>query len=113
MAYYNHHRREQLGKTGHPSLYPLLSVQVETNSSWEGTVFEDPSLWQDSEGHFHILCHAYKLGEERSNCDNSTVSAHLFSLDGLAWSLSPDQPYSTRIRTLQGGEITTLTVSTR
>jgi hypothetical protein len=52
---------------------------------------EDPVLWLDPRGRWHIINHAYNTGE-RTNCTTSHVSHHFFSVDGKTWGWSP-QPY--------------------
>ena len=59
-------------------------------------VQEDPFMWIDRRGSWHILNHAYDTSEY-SSCGTSTVSAHLFSPDGKTWSIlqNPNvEPYS-------------------
>ena len=52
--------------------------------------WEDPTLWVDQRGHWHILSHCYV---PHYNEGNDYVSGHLFSADGLTWSESSVQPY--------------------
>ena len=96
-----------------PTSNPNNFLQVRRSNFWAGAAFEDPALWRDRRGHFHILCHAYRTTEERGSCENSTVAAHLFSRDGLSWSISEEQPFTTRILTRQGSRREEITVSTR
>ena len=51
-----------------------------------------------------------RYGEPRDTCANSTVSAHLYSRDGLAWRLGAEQPYTT---TVLLADNTTAILSTR
>jgi len=53
---------------------------------------EDPFLWVDATGNWHIINHAYS-NLEYENCRRSAVSAHFFSRDGRAWNYSY-QPYN-------------------
>lgn len=55
---------------------------------------EDPFLWIDRRGAFHIINHRY--WNETDHCDSSAVSAHVFSPDGQSWHVvSPAvEPYS-------------------
>lgn len=74
--------------------------------------YEDPSLYIDERG-FHIIYHVYNTEENPPHghdCSNSTVSAHVFSSDGLRWFKSQGQPYGTQI---QVSELGNLTVATR
>ena len=50
--------------------------------------WEDPYLWFDARGNFHILAHIYKT------TDGDIVSGHAFSKDGFNWVFSSTQPYS-------------------
>lgn len=52
---------------------------------------EDPFLFVDARGNWHIVNHAYS-NVQFDNCDASDVSAHFFSPDGVTWSYS-QQPY--------------------
>ena len=52
---------------------------------------EDPFMWIDPLGNWHIINHAYS-NLEYTNCATSAVSAHFFSADGLSWNYSA-QPY--------------------
>lgn len=55
-------------------------------------IVEDPFLWVDKRGSFHIVNHAYD-NYQYENCGNSTVSAHFFSADGKDWHNLGVQPY--------------------
>lgn len=46
--------------------------------------YEDPFLFTDKRGHFHLLYHVYTT-EPEDTCTNSTVSAHVYSKDGFTW----------------------------
>ena len=72
-------------------------------------IYEDPYLYVDHRGHFHLLYHAYQTFTAQT-CVNSTVSAHAYSEDGFVWYSNPEQPYSTQVQ-MAGGS--TVTVSTR
>ena len=85
---------------------------TETNAGPVGT-YEDPFLYSDQRGSWHLLYHVYNTTENPPHgheCVNSTVSAHAYSLDGFHWFVSPHQPYTTQIL-LTSGE--TITVATR
>ena len=47
-------------------------------------VQEDPFMWIDRNGNWHIINHAYST-DEWQHCGNSTLSAHVFSKDGKTW----------------------------
>jgi hypothetical protein len=52
---------------------------------------EDPFLYIDKRGSFHVINHAYNTGQ-KVNCSSSHVSSHFFSADGKVWGHS-DAPY--------------------
>ena len=56
-------------------------------------VVEDPFLYIDKRGRWHIINHAYNTSESGS-CGTSHVSAHWFSETGRDWHWSPQEPYS-------------------
>jgi len=93
-----------------------------------GIMYEDPSLYVDHRGHFHVIFHAYVPYENPPHghdCSNSTVAAHFFSVDGRQWYRSPGQPYGSQIQLLEEtataagggggghGRSTIMTLSTR
>ena len=45
---------------------------------------EDPFLFIDRRGAFHIINHRYN-NSETSDCGRSTISSHVFSADGNSW----------------------------
>ena len=60
-------------------------------ASWEG---EDPSLWQDSKGRYHILSHNGKRGYGGNNTINpesGDCGRHYFSATGMpgTWEMAP------------------------
>ena len=52
---------------------------------------EDPYLWIDKRGNWHIINHAYS-NLQYNACATSYVSSHFFSTDGKDWAWS-SQPY--------------------
>ena len=52
---------------------------------------EDPYMWIDARGNWHVINHAYNTGQT-ANCSTSHVSSHFFSSDAKTWGWS-DQPY--------------------
>ena len=56
---------------------------------------EDPFMYVDKRNNWHIINHAYDVGEVK-DCGNSTLSAHMYSADGKAWHmLEPNvEPYT-------------------
>lgn len=57
---------------------------------------EDPFLWRDARGHFHVLFHH---GDARTRED---LGGHAFSADGLAWDVSPSNAYPNNYTTADG-----------
>ena len=83
------------------------------NTGNPNTYYEDPFLWTDSRNMWHILMHAYNTKEDRAECNNSKVSARLYSQDGYQWRVSQDWPYTTQILVKHVTGLTNITVSTR
>ena len=56
---------------------------------------EDPFMWVDKRGNFHIVNHRYNTSEF-GHCGTSTVSAHTFSTNALDWHVIDPavEPYS-------------------
>ena len=56
---------------------------------------EDPDMWVDSRGNWHIVNHCYN-NHEFENCGTSVLSSHFFSPDGKVWHFLEQgvQPYS-------------------
>ena len=52
--------------------------------------WEDPMLWVDPRGRWHILAHCYVPHYSEAN---DYVAGHLFSADGLEWTESAVEPY--------------------
>ena len=60
---------------------------------------EDPDMWVDLRGNWHVVGHAYDVHEWK-NCASSVLSTHFFSPDGKVWHFLPKavQPYSHTVR---------------
>ena len=69
---------------------PWVLVGNITHPSLPYTV-EDPFLYVDNRGAFHVINHAYNTNQ-KVNCSSSHVSSHFFSSDGKTWGWS-DAPY--------------------
>jgi hypothetical protein len=69
---------------------------------------EDPFLWVDQRGNWHIINHAYS-NVQYTNCSGSDVSAHFFSEDGIIWSFS-QQPYGHTVNYDDGSSHTYVTL---
>lgn len=89
---------------------PWVTVTTFSHSGGPPGNYEDPYLYMDKRGHYHCIYHVYNTHENKTECVDSTVSAHIFSVDGYAWHTSPTQPYDTQIKLSTGK---TITVSTR
>eukprot|EP00933_Yihiella_yeosuensis_P038928 TRINITY_DN32875_c2_g2_i1.p1 TRINITY_DN32875_c2_g2~~TRINITY_DN32875_c2_g2_i1.p1 ORF type:complete len:435 (-),score=50.00 TRINITY_DN32875_c2_g2_i1:50-1309(-) len=72
-------------------------------------VYEDPFLYIDIDGSFHLLFHVYETGENGITCSNTTVAAHLFSSDGFQWHTTPVQPFTSVISLADGGSMVVAT----
>ena len=73
---------------------------------------EDPFLWVDARGNWHVINHAYDTSDYQ-HCGNSTLSAHVFSADdGKTWHmLEPNvEPYTHTVSYADGTEHTYTTL---
>ena len=72
---------------------------------------EDPFLWVDKRGSFHIINHRY-VNTEVAHCGTSTVSAHVFSPDGKAWHIVEPvvEPYAHTVEYDDGTSFTFATL---
>ena len=59
--------------------------------------WEDPFLFIDRRGGFHILAHVYTTQPYPEG--GNPISGHAFSTDGVTWNLSDTQPYSDLVTT--------------
>ena len=68
--------------------------------SSEARHWEDPFLWIDARGNFHVLSHTWSALPYPSNA----ISGHAFSVDGSAgsWEFSAAEPYNNSIRHADG-----------
>jgi len=69
---------------------------------------EDPFLWVDARGMWHIINHAYR-NDEYEDCGNSIVSSHFFSTDGKDWHWAA-QPYGHTVHYNDGSSHTYTTL---
>lgn len=69
---------------------------------------EDPFLYIDARGRFHIVNHAYS-NLEFANCSRSQVSAHFYSEDGKVWAWAA-QPYGHTVAYSDGSRHTFTTL---
>lgn len=70
--------------------------------------WEDPTLWFDRRGNFHILYHVYCLLPYTD--DKECYSGHAFSADGFDWTFSAVEPFGGTVQFTDG---TSTTFSTR
>ena len=70
-----------------------LSPPTTTARHWE-----DPFLYFDARGHFHVLSHVWSALPFPSN----SISGHAFSIDGHDWTFSPHEPYNNSITHADG-----------
>ena len=92
---------------------PWTTVSSFSHSGGPPGNYEDPYLFTDRRGSFHLIYHVYNTHENPPHgheCFNSTVSAHQYSTDGYTWHTSATSPYGTQVA-LTSGE--TVTVATR
>lgn len=85
---------------------PWTKVPTELGPLPNGDGAEDPYLWIDVAGNFHVMFHASRRGPDEDNClaghAGAVVAAHIFSRDGLRWNMSSTPPY-TNVLALAGG----------
>jgi hypothetical protein len=84
---------------------PYSDVCEIPHATENGDTLEDPHLYIDPRGHFHIIYHAYNYSPTADNCEDSLVSAHAFSVDGVEWHLAPRQPYGTEVELINGKSV--------
>lgn len=72
---------------------------------------EDPFLWIDLNGNFHIINHRFDQNQT-SSCYSSFISAHVFSPDGYQWhALEPAvEPYTHTVHYDDGSSFTFVTL---
>jgi hypothetical protein len=93
------------------SKFPLSPMDA--SNSTTPIVYEDPQLYTDQRGNYHILYHAYQRIEPSNVCENSIVSAHAYSKDGYTWYTSSTPPYTAQIKVITDNTTTTTTLASR
>jgi len=75
---------------------PLKPNQVPVNppAHWE-----DPYIYQDLRGHWHLLAHVYNVVPFATTGINY-ISGHGFSEDGLSWNMTAIEPYGYNVSSL-------------
>ena len=62
-------------------------------SNWSRPhLWEDPSLWFDRHGHWHVIFHVYHLDPYAAH--NEAYSGHAYSEDGVLWHFSDSEPFN-------------------
>eukprot|EP00041_Stephanoeca_diplocostata_P019148 m.407417 g.407417 ORF g.407417 m.407417 type:complete len:286 (+) comp21225_c0_seq8:253-1110(+) len=96
--------------------FQLLSTNDWETSKWDTVIdmghptddpdrhWEDPFLWIDWRGNFHVLYHVYCLLPYRYG--KECYSGHAFSNDGISWKFSAIEPYNGTIFFPRGGNMT-------
>ena len=72
--------------------------------------WEDPSLWFDRRGHWHVLFHVYHLDPYAAH--NEAYSGHAYSKDGLVWHFSESEPFNGTV-SFEGGACQTFSTRER
>ena len=78
---------------------PIVSPQNKTGNH------EDPFLWQDRRGYYHIITHNQATGNV---CNDSTIKscgAHLYSKDTWLWKVGKEPVYDSKATLVNGTEI--------
>jgi hypothetical protein len=87
-------RKSESGDPRGPWTHPIaVSPPSAANRRWE-----DPFLFIDARGNFHLLSHTYSMLPYPSN----SISGHAYSRNGLDWTFSPHEPYSNVVRRADG-----------
>eukprot|EP00041_Stephanoeca_diplocostata_P018125 m.377693 g.377693 ORF g.377693 m.377693 type:complete len:396 (+) comp20926_c2_seq11:178-1365(+) len=63
---------------------------------------EDPFVWADARGNWHIISHDQSKGNVCGSADNHGCGAHLFSRDTYSWTVSKNPAYSTAVHFTNG-----------
>ena len=80
-------------------------------------VWEDPHLWVDRRGAWHMLAHVYPVPKADDDAAaaaddaaplpyNAIVAGHAFSADGVAWTLADAPPYDATVTRADGSVLT-------
>lgn len=68
------------------SRFAEIELNVTEGTGTEFGTREDPFMWIDKRGNWHIINHAYDT-TQTEHCASSTLSSHLFSTDGKSWDI--------------------------
>ena len=86
--------------------WPIGGAKV--GRCWDNKCWEDPYLWFDVRGNWHILAHAYT--QSTYPVAGNKISGHGFSKDGIKWHWGEDEPYSNTVQHADGSSKTYSTV---
>jgi len=75
---------------------------------WHGRSWEDPFLYFDKRGNWHLLAHTYT--QETYGQGGNPVSGHGFSTDGIRWHYAVEEPYNNTVAQSDGTSRTYSTV---
>ena len=75
--------------------WAVFTSRINATNVPTGWIPEDPDMWVDKRGNWHIVNHAYNP-HEWEHCGTSVLSSHFFSRDGKTWDFLPEaiEPYS-------------------
>ena len=65
-------------------------------------VWEDPFVWLDKRGAWHLLSHVYPTNTTSWDQYADIVAGHAFSEDGLNWTFSDVPPYTADVLATDG-----------
>ena len=83
--------------TYHRRSHPLITPANDTG------YHEDPFLWQDHRGSFHLLTHNQNTHNRcGSKVAGSSCGAHLFSMDSYTWTVGIDAVYDASVTLVNG-----------
>lgn len=88
---------------------PWREVTTFSHAGGPKGAYEDPFLFTDIAGHFHLIYHVYTTDDHGETCTNSTVSAHVFSETGFDWHAHPVSPYGTHVELASGDHVVVAT----
>ena len=73
-------------------------------------VYEDPFMFQQRDGSWHVIWHVFNGTRPCGECEDDVISGHHFSLNGIDWQEATQQPFGHTIAFENGGSVV---VSTR
>ena len=74
------------------------SIAPKSGRTWLNRSWEDPFLWVDARGNWHVLAHTYTDDVFPA----LSYSGHGFSTDGHHWHYSTEEPYDGTVRRVDG-----------